>query len=52
MSLILVSGATYYEVDIDNTIIEPNGQYIVNDCYYTLNRARVHSVIELVARQI
>jgi iron complex outermembrane receptor protein len=29
-------GATYYEVDIDNTIIEPNGQYIVNDCYYTL----------------
>jgi iron complex outermembrane receptor protein len=29
-------GATYYEVDIDDTIIEPNGQYIVNDCYYTL----------------
>jgi iron complex outermembrane receptor protein len=29
-------GASYYEVDIDNTIIEPNGQYIVNDCYYTL----------------
>ena len=27
---------TYYEVSIDNTIIEPNGQYIVNDCYYTL----------------
>jgi iron complex outermembrane receptor protein len=32
-------GATYYEVDIDNTIIEPNGQYIVNDCYYTLTGA-------------
>jgi iron complex outermembrane receptor protein len=29
-------GVSYYEVDIDNTIIEPNGQYIVNDCYYTL----------------
>jgi len=24
---------TYYEVDISDTIIEPNGQYIVNDCY-------------------
>jgi iron complex outermembrane receptor protein len=25
--------STYYEVDITDTIIEPNGQYIVNDCY-------------------
>jgi iron complex outermembrane receptor protein len=31
--------STYYEVDIDNTIIEPNGQYIVNDCYGTLTGA-------------
>ena len=26
-------GATYYEIDIRNTIIEPSGQFIVNDCY-------------------
>jgi iron complex outermembrane receptor protein len=25
--------STYYEVDIDNTIIEPSGGYIVGDCY-------------------
>jgi iron complex outermembrane receptor protein len=30
---------TYYEVDIENTIIEPSGQYIVNDCYNTLTGA-------------
>lgn len=26
-------GATYYEIEIDNAIIEPSGQFIVNDCY-------------------
>ena len=31
--------STYYEVDIDNTIIEPSGQYIVNDCYNSLTGA-------------
>lgn len=25
--------ATYYEVEVRNTIIEPSGQFIVNDCY-------------------
>jgi len=25
--------ATYYEVDVRNTIIEPGGQFIINDCY-------------------
>jgi iron complex outermembrane receptor protein len=25
--------ATYYEIDVKNTIIEPSGQFIVNDCY-------------------
>jgi iron complex outermembrane receptor protein len=44
-------GATYYEVDIDNTIIEPNGQYIVNDCYYTLT-GQSASVTELAEVQI
>jgi iron complex outermembrane receptor protein len=28
--------STYYEVDIDNTIVEPSGQYVVNDCYGSL----------------
>ena len=26
-------GWTYYEIDITDTIIEPSGQFIVNDCY-------------------
>jgi len=25
--------ATYYEIRINNTIIEPSGQFIINDCY-------------------
>ena len=29
----MVIGATYYEIDIRNEIIEPSAQYIVNDCY-------------------
>jgi iron complex outermembrane recepter protein len=33
-------GATYYEIDIDNAIIEPTGQFIINDCY---NRATLDS---------
>jgi len=32
----LVFGATYYEIDIKNEIIEPSAQYIVNDCYNDL----------------
>ncbi len=28
--------ATYYEISIDNTIIEPSGQFIINDCYTSL----------------
>ena len=29
----LTIGATYFEIEIDNAIIEPSGQFIVNDCY-------------------
>ena len=32
----LAVGATYYEVDIDGTIIEPSGGYIISDCYGSL----------------
>jgi iron complex outermembrane receptor protein len=32
----LALSATYYEIDVDNTIIEPNAQFIVNDCYGSL----------------
>ena len=28
--------AYYYEVEVNNTIIEPSGQFIVNDCYNSL----------------
>ncbi len=28
--------ATYYEIEVNQTIIEPSGQFIVNDCYGTL----------------
>lgn len=26
-------GVSYYNISIDNTIIEPNSQFIINDCY-------------------
>jgi len=26
-------GATYYDIDIENTIIEPSAAFIINDCY-------------------
>lgn len=29
----LTVGATYYEIEINNTIVEPSPQFIVNDCY-------------------
>ena len=29
----LVIGATYYEIDIRDEIIEPSAQFIINDCY-------------------
>ena len=29
-------GVTYYEIEVTNTIIEPTGQFIVNDCYNSL----------------
>ena len=32
----LALSATYYEIDVTNTIIEPSGQFIVNDCYNSL----------------
>ena len=31
----LAVGATFYEIKIKNTIIEPSAQFIINDCYYT-----------------
>ncbi|MBB6523536.1 TonB-dependent receptor domain-containing protein [Pseudoteredinibacter isoporae] len=31
----LTLGMTYYDIDIDNSIIEPTGQFLVNDCYNT-----------------
>ena len=27
--------ATYYEIEVNNTIIEPGAQFIVNDCYFS-----------------
>ena len=32
----LVIGATYYEIDIKDEIIEPSAQFIINDCYNDL----------------
>lgn len=31
----LAFGATYYQINIKNTIIEPGAQFIINDCYFT-----------------
>ncbi len=32
----LAIAATYYEIEVNQTIIEPSGQFIVNDCYNSL----------------
>jgi iron complex outermembrane receptor protein len=32
----LAVSATYYEITVKNTIIDPSGQFIVNDCYNSL----------------
>jgi len=32
----LALSATYYEIEVNQTIIEPSGQFIVNDCYGSL----------------
>ena len=32
----LTIGATYYNIEIENTIVEPTGQFIINDCYNTV----------------
>ena len=29
----LTFGATYWDIDIDDTIVEPTSQFLVNDCY-------------------
>lgn len=31
----LAFGATYYQINVKNTIIEPPAQFIINDCYFT-----------------
>ncbi|MCV6620684.1 MAG: TonB-dependent receptor [Cellvibrionaceae bacterium] len=31
----LTLGMTYYDIDIDNSIIEPSAQFLINDCYET-----------------
>ncbi len=31
----LTIGASYYQIEIDNTVIEPSAGYIVNNCYYS-----------------
>ena len=33
----LVIGATYYEIEVNQTIIEPSAQFIINDCYNSLS---------------
>lgn len=31
----LTVGVNYYQIEIDNTVIEPSSQFIINDCYYS-----------------
>ena len=31
----LTLGVNYYKIEIDNTVIEPSAQFIVNDCYFS-----------------
>lgn len=37
----LALSATYYEIEVNQTIIEPSGQFIVNDCYNSLTGTSV-----------
>ncbi len=34
--------ATYYEIEVTNTIIEPGSQFIVNECYYSPTGSSVY----------
>jgi len=29
-------GATYYSIDVEDTIVEPSAQFLVNDCYFSV----------------
>jgi len=35
----LTIGTTWWEIEINDTIVEPSGQFIVNDCYNSVNGA-------------
>lgn len=45
----LTIGMTYYETDIENTIIEPGSQFIVNNCYAT--ESPVQSYCDRITRE-
>lgn len=34
----LTIGMTFYEIDISDSIVEPSGQFIINDCYNSINQ--------------
>ncbi|WGL15385.1 TonB-dependent receptor [Microbulbifer bruguierae] len=38
-------GMTYYDIDISNSIIEPSGQFLVNDCYVSPNPSAFCSLV-------
>lgn len=41
----MVVGMTYYKIDIDSSIVEPFPQFIVNDCYGSVNASTFCSSI-------
>lgn len=34
-AFLLTIGMSYYSIDVDDTIVEPSNQFIINDCYYS-----------------
>lgn len=34
-AFLLTVGMSYYSIDVDDTIVEPSNQFIINDCYYS-----------------
>ena len=37
----LALSATYYQIDVENSIVEPHAQFAVNNCYFSLTGASI-----------
>ncbi|MDP5210351.1 TonB-dependent receptor domain-containing protein [Microbulbifer sp. 2205BS26-8] len=42
----LTLGMTYYKIDIENAIVEPSAQFLINDCYGSVNPSAFCSLVQ------